>query len=89
MIFNSKDLLSINSAITSLKQYKNLKVDINDILDLLIVRLSQKLNENDMLKKSNQIEVLEEVRNNILRNANLDLQLDYLGVRIWQINCDN
>jgi len=84
-ILSMDNLLDINSIMMSLKKYKLLKENIDDILDILIIRASQNL-EEDSLKVSRQIEIIEKVRNNISRNGNLDIQLDYLAVNIWELN---
>ena len=84
-VLNSSNLLEINTVITSLKKDKSVKENINEILDLLIVKLGSNLIENPT-QKIKFIELVEEVRNNIKRNANFDTQLDYLAIKIWEMN---
>ena len=81
----SKDLLEINKVITNLKKGKTIKEDIYDILDLLIIKLGDKLTDN-FEKNAEKVELVEEVRNNLLRNANFDACLNYLGLRLYEIN---
>lgn len=84
-IFNSFDLLEINRLISEIKDTKDIKENITDILDALSIRLGKDLliNSKNKVKK---IELIEEVKNNILRNANFDASLDYFGIRVWEIN---
>ena len=79
------NLLEINRIFSDFKKIKTIKEDINDILDLMIVKLGNNLKENSS-KKIEQIELIEEVRNNIKRNANFEDSLDYLAIRLWEIN---
>ncbi len=79
------DLLEMDQAITNVKESTDLKSEIDDVLDLLIAKLSLKLEENPLLI-SNQIEIVEEARNNISRNANFDTALDYMMIRLWEQN---
>ena len=81
----NKNLLEINKTFTNLKQIKTIKDDIDDILDLLIIKLGSDL-LIDSQKKIEQVELVEEVRSNIKRNANFENSLDYLAIRLWEIN---
>ena len=82
---SKNNLLEINRIFSEFKKIKTIKEDINDILDLLIVKLGGNLKENSQ-KKIEQIELVEEVRSNIKRNANFEDSLDYLAIRLWEIN---
>ncbi len=82
---SKNDLLSINRSINELKKIATIKEDINDVLDILIVKLGRNLLE-DTIIKTKQIEVIEEVRFNLSYNANFNISLDYLGLRLWEIN---
>ena len=84
-VLDSKDLLELNKTIVNLKQIKTIKEDIDDILDLLIIKVGSNLLK-DSQKKVKQVELIEEVRSNIKRNANFENSLDYLAVRLWEIN---
>lgn len=82
---NIADLIEMNSAFSDIKKIKTIKEDIDDILDLLIIKLGKSIDE-DSLKKAKQIEIIENTRNNLLRNANFDTSLDYMVVQLWEIN---
>ena len=84
-ILNSFDLLEINKLITDIKDTKDIKENIADILDALIIRLGKDLLVGSK-NKVEKIELVEEVKNNIIRNANFDASLDYFGIRVWEIN---
>ena len=82
---DKNDLLTINKIFTELKENKNIKEEIDDILDLLIIKLRAELLDSPA-KKIKQIEMVEQTKNSLKRNANLDTQLDYLAVRLWNSN---
>ena len=84
-VIDSKDLLELNRAFTKLKQISTIKEDIFDILDLLIIKLGSNLLD-DSNKNVYKIEAVEEVRNNLTRNANMDASLDYLMIKLYEIN---
>ncbi|MBR3281498.1 MAG: AAA family ATPase [Clostridia bacterium] len=84
-IIDGNDLLEQNRAIVSLKKNKTIKEDIDDILDLLIIKIGNNLLK-DSQKRIKQIELIEEVRSNIKRNINFEDSLDYLAIRLWEIN---
>ena len=79
------DLLEMNQAITAIKEENDLKSEIDNILGLLLTKLRLKLEENPLLY-ANQIEIIEEARNNISRNANFDTALDYMMIKLWEQN---
>ena len=80
---NNGNLIEMNRAITNLKKYKTIKEEINDILNLLIKKLSKSL-ENDCNRIIKQIGIIEEVKENLKRNINFEDSLDYMIVRIWE-----
>ncbi len=82
---NLNDLLSINRAMDALREIKTIKEDIYDVLDLLIIKLGKDLLK-DSKKKIGQIEAIETIRNNLEHNANFDTSLDYLAIKLWEIN---
>ena len=82
---SKNNLLDINRIFSEFKKIKTIKEDINDILDLMIVKLGSDLKSNSS-KKIEQIELIEEVRSNIKKNANFEDSLDYLAIRLWEIN---
>lgn len=81
---NYQDLLEMNRALTKIKENKTIKEEIQDILELLIVKLNSELKEN-YTKKIAQIEIIEECRKNLKRNANFDITLDYMMVKLWEM----
>ncbi len=80
---DSGNLIEMNKSLANIKKVKTLKEDVDDILCLLIKRLSQTIEDN-CNRKIKQISIIEEVRNNINRNANLEDSLDYMIVRLWE-----
>lgn len=76
-----KDLLSLNKTITKLKEYKE---DIQEILEILMLKYFDEISE-DYEKKTNQIEIIEECKENLKRNANFDIALDHMMLRLWEI----
>ena len=80
---NSGSLIEMNRALVELKKYKTIKEEINDILNLLINKLSKSLT-NDCNRRVKQISIIEEVNENIKRNINFEDSLDYMIVRIWE-----
>lgn len=78
------NILNMNRALKELRKNKNIKEEINDILNLLIIKLSKNVSDNYELK-TRQISIIEEVRSNISKNANLDTSLDYMMVKLWEV----
>lgn len=79
-----QDLLEMNRALTKIKENKVIKENIQDILDLLIVKLNSELAQN-YKKKIAQIEIIEECRRKLKRNANFDITLDCMMVKLWEM----
>ncbi len=77
------DLIDMNKALTKLKENKAVKESIDEILDLLIIKLNSEISSN-YLKKIKQIEIIEECRRNLKRNANFDITLDCMMVKLWE-----
>ena len=78
------NLLEMNKALGKLKEDKTIKENINDILDLLIIKLNSELAQN-YSKKINQIEIIEECRRNLKRNSNFDITLDCMMIKLWEL----
>ena len=78
------DLLEMNKALTKIKDNKTVKENINEILDLLIVKLNSEI-QIDYSKKIGQIEIIEECRRNLKRNSNFDITLDVMMVKLWEL----
>jgi len=79
-----QDLLEMNRALNKIKESKTIKENIQDILELLIIKLNSELSENYQ-KKIAQIEIIEECRKNLKRNANFDITLDCMMVKLWEL----
>lgn len=78
---NLQDLIEMNRALTKVKENKEVKENIQEILQLLMIKLNSEL-EQDYSKKIAQIEVLEECCEKLKRNANFDITLDYMMIQL-------
>lgn len=76
-----KNLLELNKTFTRLKGYKE---DIQEILEILMMRYFEEVSQN-YDKRVKQIEVIEECRQNLKRNANFDIALDSMMLKLWEI----
>lgn len=76
-----KNLLDLNKTFTKLKEYKE---DIQDILEIIILKYFDEINEN-YTKRVQQIEIVEKCRQDLRRNANFDIALDYMMLQLWEI----
>lgn len=76
-----KDLLALNKTFTKLKEYKD---DIQEILEIIMLKYFDEVNQN-YSKRVNQIETIEECKQNLKRNANFDIALDYMMLKLWEI----
>ncbi len=84
-ILSSSNLLELNETFTRFKKDKTVKENIDDILDLLVVKLGNNLKVNPT-KAIKFINIVEEIRTNLKKNANFETQLDYFAIRIWETN---
>lgn len=81
---SSNDLLMMNAALSKLKERKDIKEIIQNILELLMLSFFDEANGNfDVVTK--KIDIIEECRLNIKRNANFDIALDYMIVKLWEL----
>ena len=85
MAMSYNDILEMNKALTKIKESKTIKENINDILDLLMVKLSMEIAQ-DYGKKTRQIEIIEECRSNLMRNSNFDITLDMMMIHLLELN---
>lgn len=76
-----RNLLRLNKTFTKLKEYKE---DIQEILEIITLKYFDELSQN-YEKRINQIEIIEECKQNLKRNANFDIALDYMMLRLWEI----
>ena len=81
---NYQDLLEMNRALTKIKEKKEMKENIQDILELLMIKLNAELSQN-YIKKIAQIEIIEECCKKLKRNANFDITLDYMMIQLWEL----
>lgn len=81
---SSNDLLKMNTALTKLKERKDVKEIIQDVLELLMLSFFDDM-DSDYLFVGKKIEIVEECRLSIKRNANFDIALDYMIVRLWEL----
>lgn len=76
-----RNLLRLNKTFTKLKEYKE---DIQEILEIITLKYFDELSQN-YEKRINQIEIIEECKQNLKRNANFDIALDYMMLRLCEI----
>lgn len=81
---NYQDLLEMNRALSKIKEKKEMKENIQDILELLMIKLNAELSQN-YIKKIAQIEIIEECCKKLKRNANFDITLDYMMIQLWEL----
>ena len=81
---NYQDLLEMNRALAKIKEKKEMKENIQDILELLMIKLNAELSQN-YIKKIAQIEIIEECCKKVKRNANFDITLDYMMIQLWEL----
>ena len=79
--FLTKDFLKINSKVDEIKTDKNLKQNITNILEAIMLISYKKIRENTEYF-INLIEIMNETNRNIEKNANLDLALDNMIIKI-------
>lgn len=77
----NKKLLQLNKAFLKIKEYKE---DIQDILELITLKYFDEIDEN-YLKRVKQIDVVEKCRQNLKKNANFDIALDYMMLELWKV----
>ena len=80
-VFKTKDFLSINKKIEEIKNDKILKQNISIILESVLLVCYNNL-KNDISKFVSMIDIINETNRDIARNANLDLALDNMIVKI-------
>ncbi len=79
------DLIKMNEMLSAIKAQKDIKDTIDDAFDLLESKLRANIKDNPILI-ANQIEIIEETKRNLARYANFDTSLDYMMIRLWQLN---
>lgn len=79
--FLTKDFLTINKNFEEIKSDKNLKANIKNILETVILVCHKNLKDN-IEKYTYIISILNETSKNIDRNANIDLALDNMILQI-------
>lgn len=79
--FLSKNFLKINREVEKIKENKNLKSNIKNILETVML-VSYKNLRNDIKEYTRIIDILNETNKNIDKNANVDLALDNMILKI-------
>ena len=77
----NRNLLQLNKAFLKLKEYKD---DIQEILELIMLKYFDELNE-DYARRIKQIDIVEKCRQNLKKNANFDIALDNMMLELWKI----
>ena len=80
----NKNLLQLNKAFLKLKEYK---ADIQEILELIMLKYFDELNE-DYAIRIKQIDIVEKCRQNLKKNANFDIALDNMMLELWKIEAN-
>ena len=80
-VFMTKDFLSINKKIDEVKNDKELKSNIQSVLEAIML-ICYKQITNDTNKYIKLIDILNETNKNIEKNANVDLALDNMIIKI-------
>lgn len=80
----NKNLLQLNKAFLKLKEYKD---DIQEILELIMLKYFDELNE-DYAIRIKQIDIVEKCRQNLKKNANFDIALDNMMLELWKIEAN-
>lgn len=79
--FLTKDYLKINKMVEDIKNDKNLKANIGNVLEAMMLICYKNL-KSDVTKFVYLIDVLNETNKNIGRNANVDLALDNMIIKV-------
>lgn len=79
--FKTKDFLTINRKINDIKSDKDLKSNISSVLGAVILICYKEL-RNDAIRNMQIINIVDETNRDIMRNANFDLALDNMVVRL-------
>lgn len=79
--FITKKFLTINKEIEKIKSDKNLKSNIKNILETVMLVCYKKMKDN-IETYTQIIDILDETNKNISKNANLDLALDNMILKI-------
>lgn len=80
-VLKTKDFLTINKKIEEIKNDKLLKQNISSIMEFLIL-LCYKYLKDDVFYYVSMIDIFNETNRDIIRNANVDLALDNMVIRI-------
>lgn len=77
----NKNLLQLNKTFAKIKEYKE---DIQDILELITFKYFDEINQ-DYAKRIKQIDIVENCRQNLKKNANFDIALDNMMLELWKM----
>lgn len=80
----NKNLLQLNKSFLKLKEYKD---EIQEILELIMLKYFDELNE-DYARRIKQIDIVEKCRQNLKKNANFDIALDNMMLELWKLEAN-
>ena len=80
-VFKTKNFLMINKKVDEIKNDKNLKQHISTILESVLL-VSYRYLRNDISTFTKMIDIINETNRDIARNANVDLALDNMILKI-------
>lgn len=81
--FKQDSLIELMKEINMIKEEKYIKENLEDFLDYLLYVYYKELKDKN-INFTGAIEIVEETRNNISRNANVDIALDRMVINLWK-----
>ena len=81
--FKKESLIEMMKDMNSIKEEKYVKENVEDVLEYLLYLYYKEMRETKK-DTTEAIEIVEETRNNILKNANLDIALDRMMINLWK-----
>lgn len=81
--FKDESLIEIMKNIGEIKEEKYLKENLQDFIEYMLFVYYKELKSGNTYA-TYAIDVIEETRSNILRNANVDISLDRMAINLWK-----
>lgn len=81
--FKKTSLIDTMKELNSIKEEEYVKNNLDDFLGYLLFSYYNSLKQGDC-NAVKSIEIVEETRNNIMRNANVDIALDRMIINLWK-----
>lgn len=81
--FQKQDLLEMNQAFQQVKETKEVKERIQEILELWMIKRRAEMKEPYETAIA-QIEIMDACKRNLKRNANFDITLDNMMLSLWE-----